>query len=72
MSKTIEMKTRTVTRTYPAICTSCAGVGHIINHSFNPNVTNDLMVISCPICYGAKQITVTETFEEEISEVESY
>ena len=60
------MKTRTITRTYMAICTSCAGAGQISNPNFNATVTNDFMIINCPICLGSQQILITETFEENI------
>ena len=59
------MEVRTIVRTYPAICTSCAGVGSMTNPNFNPNVTADFMIINCPICLGSGQIIITETFEEQ-------
>ena len=62
------MKTRKIIRTYPSICTSCVGVGQIQNPNFNPNVTGDMMVMMCPTCFGLKQITISETFEEQIPE----
>jgi hypothetical protein len=48
------------TRTYQSICTTCNGNGQLMD---NPNATNPYRV--CPVCNGAKTITVTETIESE-------
>jgi hypothetical protein len=48
------------TRTYQSICTTCNGNGQLMD---NPNATNPYSV--CPVCNGAKTITVTETIEPE-------
>jgi len=51
------------TRTYLKGCDWCGASGIVINY-IPPNITSCL-TNTCPVCNGAKVITVTEIIEDE-------
>ena len=47
-------------KTYPIICPSCQGIGHV-RQSTMSTVTNSALDMTCPACSGNKWVICSET-----------